>query len=81
LLLAAIDGRNFDRALGMTLSGVARLLATLGCHAVVNLDGGSSKRMVLRGETLDLASTEIRSGDGSTQMRPVHTGLLLFSRS
>jgi hypothetical protein len=79
LLFAAIDGRNFDRALGMTLSGVGRLLATLGCHVAVNLDGGSSKRMVVRGETLDLASTEIRAGEGSTQTRPVHTGLFLVA--
>jgi hypothetical protein len=79
LVLAAIDGRNFDRALGMTLAGVGRLLAALGCHVVVNLDGGSSKRMVLHGETLDLASTEIRSGEDSTRIRPVHTGLFMFA--
>jgi hypothetical protein len=80
LVLAAIDGRNFERALGMTLHGVARLLAALGCHVATNLDGGSSKRMVVEGRALDLASTEIVSeGVASVSVRPVHTALLVHT--
>lgn len=82
LLLAAIDGRNFDRALGMTLHGVARLLQALGCTEATNLDGGSSKRMVVHGRALDLASTEIvAAGKAKDSVRPVHTGLLLYPRA
>ena len=78
LVFAAIDGRNFDRALGATLRGTAKLLQALGCHTVTNLDGGSSKRMVLQGRTLDLPSTEIvPSTGGSAPVRPVHTALIL----
>jgi Phosphodiester glycosidase len=80
LVLAAVDGRNFERALGMTLGGVARLLAALGCHVATNLDGGSSKRMVVEGRARDLASTEIVSeGVATVSVRPVHTGVLVFA--
>ncbi|MCH9681874.1 MAG: phosphodiester glycosidase family protein [Deltaproteobacteria bacterium] len=81
LVFAAIDGRNFDRALGMTLAGVARLLLALGCHRATNLDGGSSKRMVVGNTACDLATTEIVSGHRSNAaVRPVHTGVLIFPR-
>ncbi|MCA9650465.1 MAG: phosphodiester glycosidase family protein [Myxococcales bacterium] len=81
LLLAAVDGRNLEHALGMTLGGVARLLRALGCHRATNLDGGSSKRMVVEGRTCDLATTEIvAEGVASTLVRPVHTGLLVLPR-
>ncbi|MCA9708041.1 MAG: phosphodiester glycosidase family protein, partial [Myxococcales bacterium] len=80
LVLAAVDGRNLERALGMTLGGVGRLLRALGCHVATNLDGGSSKRMVVEGRALDLASTEIVSeGVATVSVRPVHTALLIFA--
>ncbi len=82
LVLAAVDGRNFERALGMTLGGVARLLAAFDCHVATNLDGGSSKRMVVEGRARDLASTEIvAEGVASVLVRPVHTGVLVFAAS
>jgi hypothetical protein len=80
LLLAAVDGRNFERALGMTLADVAHLMRRLGCTEATNLDGGSSKRMVVQGETLDVASTEIQlAGETAPApaIRPVHTGVLI----
>lgn len=80
LVLAAVDGRNFERALGMTLGGVARLLSALECEVATNLDGGSSKRMVVEGRARDLASTEIVSeGVASVAVRPVHTALLVYA--
>lgn len=79
LLLAAIDGRNLERALGMTLGGVARLMKALGCHRATNLDGGSSKRMVVGGRACDLATTEIvGAGVATASVRPVHTGVLVM---
>jgi hypothetical protein len=81
VLLAAVDGRNFERALGMTLSQLAQLFVELGCRAALNLDGGSSKRMVLGGRTLDLPSTEVLAGaPDDIAVRPVHTALLLRAR-
>ena len=81
LIFAAIDGRNFERAPGMTLGGTARLLAALGATRTMNLDGGSSKRMVVRGRVVDLASTEIVGGGGAHEgVRPVHTAILIGGR-
>jgi hypothetical protein len=79
LLLVAIDGRNFDQALGTTLRQTALLCRALGCVEAMNLDGGSSKRMVIGGKAVDLSSTEVVSVPGSTaRVRPVHSGLLVF---
>lgn len=81
LVFAAVDGRNFERALGMTLGEVGALLGALGCTEVVNLDGGSSKRMVVAGRTLDLASTEITGeGPADPSVRPVYTALFMHAR-
>jgi hypothetical protein len=77
LVVAAVDGRNFDRAPGLTLRGTARLLAALGCEVAVNLDGGSSKRMVVGGRIVDLPSTEVVSGAAGERVRPVHSAVLV----
>ncbi len=78
LVFAAIDGRNFELALGMTLGELAELLIALGCHTAMNLDGGSSKRMVVDGEVVDLPSTEVISHDNApARIRPVHTAIFL----
>jgi hypothetical protein len=86
LILAAIDGRDLGRALGLTLKTTGELMQALGCHVATNLDGGSSKRMMVAGETVDLASTEVhgglrthRSGDPS-RTRPVRSGLIIQRR-
>ncbi|MFT5683121.1 MAG: hypothetical protein ACI8RZ_004048 [Myxococcota bacterium] len=80
LMLVAIDGRNFDRALGTTLSQTAQLCQALGCVEAMNLDGGSSKRMIIGTQAVDLSSTEVVSAPGApARVRPVHSGLLVFS--
>jgi hypothetical protein len=59
LVFLAIDGRHATRALGATLRGTARALRTLGCVDAVNLDGGSSKRLIVEGVVQDLPSTDV----------------------
>lgn len=77
LLAAAIDGRNMQRALGMTLGHVSRLMLRLGCVTAANFDGGSSKRMLVQGRVVDLPSTEIVAGESEVvQVRPVHSAIL-----
>lgn len=80
LVFAAVDGRNFERALGMTLGDLGGLFVALGCTRAMNLDGGSSKRMLVDGETLDLPSTEV-VGEVATDpsVRPVYTAVLFFA--
>ncbi len=81
LVIAAIDGRNFHRASGFTLGATARLMQALGCHVAMNLDGGSSKRMVLRGVVLDLPIAEPDAELHEAPVRPVHSALLLYYRT
>jgi hypothetical protein len=79
LIFIAVDGRDFERAPGFTLATTARFLSELGCHTAMNLDGGSSKRMVVGQDVVDLPSTEIRSGDSGPQhIRPVHSAIVVL---
>jgi hypothetical protein len=48
LLALACDGRSADDA-GLTLEELAALLAGLGCHSEINLDGGGSTSLVSGG--------------------------------
>jgi len=79
LVLAAVDGRNAERAPGLTLRRTGELMRALGCVRAMNLDGGSSKRMVVQGEVVDLPSTEV-VGDRTApaRVRPVHTAVLVL---
>lgn len=82
LFFAAIDGRNFHQAPGMTLKQTAEWMQALGCHTAMNLDGGSSKRMVVGQEVVDLSSTEVvGSKAGKESIRPVHSAILIDSES
>ena len=88
LCCVAVDGRNLDRALGLTLQGTSDLLRSLGCTKAMNLDGGSSKRMVILDEksgehkVVCLSTTEIKadmsSGSKSVPSRPVHSAILFL---
>lgn len=81
IIFAAIDGRDFDRSLGLTLHRTARLMRHAGCRQALNLDGGSSKRLVIQGQTVDLSSTDIVSTEHqSDEIRPVHTAILIHAR-
>lgn len=94
LVCSAIDGRNLDRALGLTLQGTSNLLRSLGCYKAMNLDGGSSKRMVVWDPTLMkhkvvcLSTTEIKASNGTDKTetpvteqpsRPVYSAILFCS--
>lgn len=82
LVVAAVDGRNAKRALGMTLGDGARLMKMLGCHTAMNLDGGSSKRMLVEGRVVDLPSTEIVAGESAVvRIRAVHSAVRFEARN
>ena len=48
LLLVVADGRDKEKAIGMSLTGLAKVMLDLGCDSALNLDGGGSTVMVLR---------------------------------
>jgi hypothetical protein len=81
VVVLAADGRNFNAALGLTLGDVTSVMRALGCIHAINMDGGSSKRLVLRGEPLDLPTTEIVAGAHVEEsVRPVHNGFVVLPR-
>lgn len=77
LVFAAVDGRDLHHAPGLTLAGTAQLLRALGCTTALNLDGGSSKRMVVGDRVVDRPSTEVVTEGTRAAIRPVHTALLV----
>lgn len=72
LWLAVVEGRREGVAEGMTLPEFAALFRSLGTEDAINLDGGGSSVMVIRGEVVSRASDP--SGE-----RPVVNGLILRS--
>lgn len=56
LWLLVVDGRQGEYSLGMTLAELAEVFETLGVPEAINLDGGGSSVMVVRGRTLNRPS-------------------------
>jgi hypothetical protein len=48
LLLVVADGRDKEKAIGMSLTALAKVMLDLGCDSALNLDGGGSSVIVLR---------------------------------
>jgi len=66
LLLVAVDGRDPERSVGMSIAELAALLLELGAVDALNLDGGGSTTMVVEGRTVNRPSDpggERRNGD------------------
>ena len=78
LVVAAVDGRNAEHALGLGLHSLGELMAALGAERAMNLDGGSSKRLIVDGEIVDLPSIGVQGrGVAVEEVRPLHTAVLL----
>jgi Phosphodiester glycosidase len=71
LLLVTVDGRRPGWSVGMTLPEAARLMRSLGARDALNLDGGGSTTMTVRGQVVNRPSD--RSGE-----RPVGDGLFVM---
>ncbi|HKP19326.1 MAG TPA: phosphodiester glycosidase family protein [Gaiellaceae bacterium] len=59
LLLVTVDGRAPGWSAGMTLPEAARLMRSLGARDAVNLDGGGSSTMTVRGEVVNRPSDRV----------------------
>ena len=66
LLLVTVDGRAPGWSAGMTLPEAARLMRSLGARDALNLDGGGSSTMTVRGEVVNRPSDRVerRVSDG-----------------
>ncbi len=58
LWLVVVDGRQAPHSAGMTLPELADLMVALGAREALNLDGGGSSVMVLRGSARNRPSDE-----------------------
>jgi len=56
LLLVTVDGRRPGWSTGMTLREAARLMLSLGAREALNLDGGGSSTMTVRGQVVNRPS-------------------------
>lgn len=72
VLMLTIDGRRPQHSIGATLRELARLMIRLGAVEAINLDGGGSTTMVVKGQV-----TNLPSGGGE---RPVGSVLGAFLR-
>jgi exopolysaccharide biosynthesis protein len=72
ILFVTVDGRS-SRSAGMTLPELANFLLSLGCVEGLNLDGGGSTEMMIRGHVAN------RPSDG--QERSLANALVLMTRA
>jgi hypothetical protein len=71
LLLVTVDGWRPGWSAGMTLPEAARLMRSLGASDALNLDGGGSTTMTVRGEVVNRPSDRVGE-------RPVGDGLFVM---
>jgi len=71
LVMVTVDGRQPGYSEGMTLAEFAQLFVDLGCTQAMNLDGGGSTTMVVRGRVVNSPSGVVP--------RAVANALALFS--
>ena len=73
VLLLVVDGRQPELSVGMTLDELARVLVELGAIEAINLDGGGSTTMVVKGVIVNRPSDP-------TGERPVSDAILVRPR-
>ncbi len=78
LLLAAVDGRHPERAVGMTRPEFAALLQSFGMRDAMALDSGGSVTLVSRAPGDRAASVRNKPSDDSAE-RYISDALLVFS--
>jgi hypothetical protein len=73
LMIITVDGRQPEKSAGMTIDELTNLMVGLGCVKAINLDGGGSTTMVVKGKIVNHPSDP--AGE-----RPVSDALLIFRR-
>lgn len=76
MIMLTVDGRQADSH-GVTLTELGRLMAELGAHDALNLDGGGSSTLVAREPGAAAVQVENAPSDGSE--RPVPNGLAVYA--
>ena len=73
VVLVAVDGRQPEKSVGMTIAELTALLRELGAVEALNMDGGGSTTMVVRDRVVNNPSD--LAGE-----RPVGDAILVFLR-
>ncbi|MBB5140371.1 hypothetical protein HNP84_010138 [Thermocatellispora tengchongensis] len=76
MYMLTVDGRQVDSR-GVTLTELGRMMAELGAHNALNLDGGGSSTMLAREPGSGTAQVENSPSDGGE--RHVPNGLALYA--
>lgn len=71
IIIVVVDGRRPDRSVGATIDELRAVMASLGAVDAINLDGGGSTTLAVRGELANAPSD-------ATGVRPVGDALLLI---
>jgi len=79
LLLVVVDGRQPGFSEGVTLYELANILQSQGCSQAINLDGGGSSIMLIRGYGKDIRTLNHPSGKAHRPV-PVMLGVRLSSK-
>jgi len=74
ILLITVDGRRPGVSLGLSLPALAELLIRHGAREAINLDGGGSTTMLVKGRLVNQPSDQ--SGE-----RPVSDAILIFPKT
>lgn len=74
ILLATVDGRQPGVSAGMSLPQLASLLLEFGALEAINLDGGGSTTMVIKGKVVNTPSDQ-------TGERPIGDAILVVPRA
>lgn len=72
--MVTVDGRQPDISIGHSLQDLAQYMIDIGCHKAINLDGGGSTTMIVRGEVVNKPSDR-------TGPRTVTNALLVVSKA
>ena len=71
-------GGNSEKSQGMTLEELAKFMRKLGCVNAVNLDGGATNKMVVKGISVDIPSRGTVPGNKiKTPKRAISSAILI----
>jgi exopolysaccharide biosynthesis protein len=73
IILAVVDGRQPKIGVGMSIDELAALMGELGCVEAINMDGGGSSTMVVKGRV-------VNSPSDAAGERAVSDALLVFKK-
>jgi len=73
IFLIAVDGRQLGLSIGMTLKELAEFFIKLGCYNSLNLDGGGSTTMWVKGRV-------VNSPSDPTGERPISDAILIIEK-